>query len=141
MKKRNGFVSNSSSSSFIVCHNTRLVDGAFDEIFKVEGQFANLLKELGRQLYDDLQYNCDGHIETYSSYTSWEDHYKNDYYSEGPSKEEAEQYKAFFDKWKYVSRIRIPGGGDGGTSLTHIMRDEFPIVETENVLTTKEYDY
>ena len=130
MKIRNGFVSNSSSSSFVIgsnenFHNT--LENNFVDWFPAENERT---KELIKLLAEEIGWEFDSydHHETLSSWESYIDKYRNDWgeYNEELPEEEVTFYKPLFDKWKYVHFLSIPSSGDGGTRLSAALRFSFP---------------
>ena len=130
MKIRNGFVSNSSSSSFVIGSNENFHDTLehnFAEWFPAEHERT---KEFIKLLAEEMgwEFECYDHHETITSWKSYVDHYRNSYgdWNEEIPKEEVAFYKPLFDKWKYVHFVSIPSSGDGGTRLSAALRYSFP---------------
>jgi len=130
MKIRNGFVSNSSSSSFVIGSNEKLdktLKENFTEFFPAENERT---KEFIKLLADEIDWefeSYDGH-ETMETWKEYEKYHRDGWgqYNEEIPEEDIKLYKPFFDNWKYVHFIRIPSDGDGGTRLSQALRYAFP---------------
>jgi len=132
MKIRSGFVSNSSSSSFIIGSNDEKCDETiiknFEEIFTADSYASDLINAIKNQLENEFDY---GEIDTktWHNIDEVKGHIRNDYW-EDISEEEIEGesliYKDMFEDWKYVHEITFADGGDGGSRITAAMRASFP---------------
>jgi len=136
MKIRNGFVSNSSSSSFIIGSNNpkikELLIEQFDKIFTSDSWPAkDLITAFKNELEIELDYG-EYDIKTWKSYDNLKSHIRNDWlgYSDDLTDEEVEEdsqiHKALFENWKYVHEITFADNGDGGSKISAVMKDCFP---------------
>jgi len=131
MKIRMGFVSNSSSSSFIIGSNTTLektLSENFAEWFPAENERTkDFIRRIANELSWDISYwdSCGT-----ESFENWKDFCKNEeqnmYSGYEMSQDTIDLYKPFFEKWKYVHVLSIPSDGDGGTRLSQVLRYTFP---------------
>ena len=135
MKKRNGFVSNSSSSSFLIGSNNysnteNAIIQNFEKIFAA-GPDDNNVNALVSTFKTELAYEFDyGNIETttWRSLDELREYIKREWYNDfnADIDEDIGVHKALFEKWKYVHEVSFADSGDGGSKLTTILRNCFP---------------
>jgi hypothetical protein len=128
MKIRKGFVSNSSSSSFIIASNLSIretLEQEWENIFPArDTSTIAFMKELKNRSIEELL-EWEREPITWSSFAQWNEAFLKDFRC-SPRKEEMNTYTNLFNKWKYVHEISIPGDGDGGNFLLQALRDSFP---------------
>jgi len=126
MKIRTGFISNSSSSSFIVCSKERFEDAIeheFEEIFNIPTIDRIADAPFKDRFIHELKWDiCQSLSDTDTSYydfKNWEEIEKSSeidtrWWEEN---EKNEIKRLFADGWNYVSFLDIPNRGDGGSAL------------------------
>jgi len=135
MKIRKGFVSNSSSSSFLIGTNEESLEKTlteeFTKLFPAEGITKEFIEAIAEHATYEMFCHTDYDTKTWSCLASVRDHYLNEYYRydiehRDQVEEDIINYKDLFENWKYVHHIAIPDRGCGGTSLSSALRATFP---------------
>jgi len=130
MKIRNGFVSNSSSSSFIIGSNDRIEDTMKKNFSKWFPATDERTKDFIQRIANELGWEIGMWDSNSESFETWKDFVKHEernmYSGYEMSEDTIKKYKPFFEKWKYVHIIDIPSDGDGGTRLSQALRYTFP---------------
>ena len=121
MKIRIGFVSNSSSSSFLIASNDDLEEvlrKIWNDFFNTnEDRIKFFIDHLFKKILDEIKFEEITH-ETWDSLKNFEIELKERWVE---TSDIEFIWKPLFEKWKYVHELTIPDRGQGGSHISEII--------------------